>query len=176
MNAVDLLKNDHAKVRKLFQEYQSATNNSERGATAMQALLEIEVHSKLEEEVFYPAVRARGDQQLQQTVQEGYDEHAVVDNLVNQLKTMDPSDPSFEPRFQELMRNVEHHVQEEESEMLPNAQQKLGEEGDRLGDEMAQRKEQLMQQLIAQQPERATVNPGGATGSTGAMGGAERTG
>ena len=151
MNAVEMLLNDHEKVRKLFQEYQQAGPQSREGRdTAQQALMEIMIHSKLEEEIFYPAVRNKGGQEIQGTVEEGYQEHATVDNMIEQLRAMNPTDEQFHTMFRELMQNVEHHVQEEESELLPQARQRLGDDADQLGHEMAQRREQLLQQLVPQ--------------------------
>ncbi len=141
MNAVDMLIQDHEKVNGLFRQYQQGQKQAAR-----QALMELEVHSKLEEEIFYPAVRQRASE-LQGAVREGYKEHAEVDSLISELKAMDPMGPDFDAKFQELMRDVQHHVQEEETEMLPNARQKLGAEAEQLGQQMMQRKQQLVQQM-----------------------------
>src|SRR5581483_8983191 len=119
-----MLKMDHEKVRKLFREWGAAGDRmSEKSDTARQALTELEIHSKLEEEIFYPAVQKAGGE-LKEAVDEGYEEHRQVDRLIEELKAMDPSSDLFVERFQSLIGAVEHHVAEEEGEMLPKAEQK----------------------------------------------------
>ena len=148
MNAIQMLKQDHEKVRKLFREYADSDHRSrEKRDAAQQALMELEIHSKLEEEIFYPAVRQTGDE-LRESVEEGYAEHREVDRLVEELKAMDPSTGQFGERFQALIGAVEHHVAEEVGEMLPKAEGRLGGEADRLGQEMTRRREALMRELM----------------------------
>lgn len=146
-DAIQMLISDHRKVEQLFQQYRQADGQGHQKTTvARQLLSELEAHSKIEEEIFYPAVRARADQQLQQAVSEGYEEHATVDNLVMELKAMDPSDSRFDAKMQELMRDVQHHVQEEETELLPDARQKLGDQVTQLAPQMMERKQQILSQ------------------------------
>lgn len=149
MNAVQLLRDDHETVRELFRQYR-ADDSAKRQATADQALMELEIHSKLEEEIFYPAFRQRSGQEGREQVAEAYEEHAQVDQLVAQLQGMHVSDPRFQQMFQELMQNVEHHVKEEEAELLPEAEELMGDQLDQLGETMMQRKQQLMTQLQSQ--------------------------
>ncbi|MGI8553744.1 MAG: hemerythrin domain-containing protein, partial [Dehalococcoidia bacterium] len=104
-----------------------------------------EVHTKLEEEIFYPAVQKKL-KDLKKTVNEGLEEHHVVKILINELKQLDPKDEHYDAKFKVLTENVEHHIEEEETEMLPEAEEKLGKDVDKLGDEMAQRKVQLVQE------------------------------
>jgi iron-sulfur cluster repair protein YtfE (RIC family) len=142
-DAIQMLLSDHEKVRKLFNEYQSAGADRKR-TLGPQILDELNAHSKIEEEIFYPAVREREDAEGKQMVAEGYEEHAVVDGLVMELKAMEPGTAQFDAKMKVLIENVEHHVQEEESELLPDAREKLGDETRRLGSEMEQRKQQLL--------------------------------
>ena len=142
-DAIEMLLSDHEKVRTLFKQYQSAGADRKR-ALGPQILDELNAHSKIEEEIFYPAVREREDAEGKKLVAEGYEEHAVVDGLVMELKAMDPGSGEFDARMKTLMENVEHHVQEEETELLPDARRKLGGETQRLGTEMAQRKQQIL--------------------------------
>lgn len=151
MNAVKMLKDDHKKVKGLFREYEGAGERAHqtKGKIAEQVFMELEVHSKLEEEIFYPAVQAKGTKDLKEVVNEGIEEHHVVDVLIAELKALDPSDERFDAKFKVLTENVEHHIEEEEGEMLPDAEKKLGNEVDRLGELMAQRKQELIQQMGA---------------------------
>ncbi len=145
MNPVQMILDDHERVRQLFQQFQQADEQQQKQQIADQVLMELTVHANLEEEIFYPAMRQKASgSEDQQMVQEAYEEHAQAKALIQQLQGMQASDPQFTTLFQQLQQDVEHHVQEEETEMLPKAQQELSDQMDRLGQEMAQRKQQLM--------------------------------
>lgn len=146
MDAIKLLKDDHKKVKGLFREFESA---GERAYQTKQRIVttvihELTIHSALEEEIFYPAVAAKGSKDEKAMVAEGLEEHHVVDVLMNELKGMDPQDEQYVAKFTVLIENVEHHIEEEEGEMLPDAPRKLGDDLERIGDQMLARKEQLM--------------------------------
>ena len=145
MNAIKMLKDDHRKVKQLFREFESAgdTAHKKKQQIAEQVFQELEIHSKLEEEIFYPAVQAKTDQEGKETVLEGIEEHHVVDVLIEELKGMRPEDEPFEAKFTVLVENVEHHIEEEEGEMLPDAEQRLGSQLEQLGQQMEQRRQQL---------------------------------
>src|SRR4051794_36852363 len=115
MNAVAMLKADHKKVKGIFREFESAGERAYRKKQqlAEQAFLELEVHSKLEEEIFYPAARS-SDKDLVDVVDEGLEEHHVVDVLIGELRQMQPEDERYDPKFKVLTENVEHHIEEEE--------------------------------------------------------------
>lgn len=147
MNPVQMLLDDHEKVRQLFQQFLQASDTQQKQQIADQVLMELDVHANLEEEIFYPAMRQKGDAQDKDMVAEAYEEHAQAKDLMQQLRGMQASDPQFTTLFQQLQQDVEHHVQEEETEMLPKAQQELSDQMDRLGQEMMQRKQQLMGQM-----------------------------
>ena len=142
MDAVKLLKDDHEKVKGLFRQFEKARSESKKKQLADEIMMELEVHSKIEEEIFYPAVREKvGEDEL---VAEAVEEHHVVDVLMQEIKQLDPSDERFEAKMTVLIENVEHHIEEEEKEMLPDAKKKLGKDVEALGDRMEQRKQQLM--------------------------------
>ncbi|MFN8557778.1 MAG: hemerythrin domain-containing protein [Dehalococcoidia bacterium] len=147
MNAIDMLKQDHQKVLDLYRRYEQGGGSTGEAQTARTILMELEIHSKLEEEIFYPAVRAAADGgHLQEVVAEGYEEHHAVDQLIEELKAMPPGSDDYDRKFSKLMQDVQHHIREEESEMLPDAQRRLGDRAQQLGDQMMQRKQHLMQQ------------------------------
>lgn len=149
MDAVQLLLDDHEKVRQLFRQFQSTGQGAQQEGVGQHILAELEAHSKIEEEIFYPAVRQQVNA-LQGIVTHSYEEHAEVDQLIAQLKTMQASDPAYTSTFQKMMQSVEHHVQEEETGMLPQAREALGGQTDALGDQMMLRKQQVLQQAMAQ--------------------------
>lgn len=146
MNAIDLLKADHKKVKGLFREYEAAGDRAhqKKRSIAEQVFQELEVHTRLEEEIFYPAVRQQGDKEDKELVAESLEEHHVVDVLIEELKALDPENERYDAKFKVLTESVEHHIEEEEGEMLPDAKEQLGDSIEQLGARMEQRKRQLM--------------------------------
>ncbi len=141
MNALELLKKDHDKVKELFSEYGTLSGDGARKNEIAQTILkELEMHSRIEEDIFYPAMRARSGKDGKELVKHSVGEHHEIDDLVSELRDTDPSDPDFDDRFQELMEDVEEHFEEEEIEMFPKAQI-LGRELDTLGRQMQEEKE-----------------------------------
>ncbi len=147
MNPVQMLKDDHQRVRQLFQQFQQTNDQDRQQQIADQVLTELDVHAAIEEEIFYPAMRQKaGGGEEQQMLEEAYQEHAQAKTLIQQLRGMQASDPQFSTLMQQLQQDVEHHVEEEETEMLPKAEEELSDQMDRLGQEMQARKQQLMGQ------------------------------
>jgi hemerythrin-like domain-containing protein len=145
-DAVELIKSDHRTVEKLFGEFEQA---GERAYKTKQGLVEritkeLEVHATIEEETFYPAVQAKARKDGKELVAEAVEEHHLVRVTLGELAGLSPEDDAFDAKVQVLIENVRHHVEEEESEMLPQAEKLLGqEELGRLGAEMLARKRQL---------------------------------
>jgi molybdopterin converting factor small subunit len=104
-------------------------------------MAELEVHAALEEEIFYPAVKNEVDDGSSM-VQEAIEEHQTVKQLISELKRMEEADEEFESQFSQLMENVQHHVEEEESEMLPKVEESELDLNS-LGQQMAQRKQEM---------------------------------
>jgi len=148
MNAVQMLLDDHQRVRDLWQQWRDA-NKDAKQQTGTQILNELFVHSKLEEEIFYPAWRTAGESRSKELIAEAYEEHAKVDQMIEQLRGMSADDGQYTSMFREMMQNVEHHVKEEETEMLPQAREELGKQADQLGQDMTMRKQQLMSTMQA---------------------------
>ncbi len=146
MNAIDFITQDHERVRKLLREYATAELPSEKRIAAEQVLSELAIHGRLEQEIFYPALRQRSGTSVEQAA-EGYDEHRQVDNLIDELKGMNPDDDRFEERFQALIGAVEYHFAQEQAEILPAAARTLGDELERLGREMVERKKRLIEEF-----------------------------
>jgi hemerythrin-like domain-containing protein len=149
MDAIKLLKDDHKKVKDLFREYEAAGDRAyqTKKRIAEQVFMELEVHSAIEEEIFYPAVREKAGKEGKELVAEGYEEHHVVETLMQELKALDPEDEAYDAKFKVLTENVEHHIEEEEQEMMPEAEDALGERVTELGEQMLRRKEALMAQM-----------------------------
>ena len=137
-DAIVLLKEDHKQMRKLFTQFRSAgdTATVTKGRLAKQILEELTVHTYIENECMYPAVRELLPE-IEHDVLESYEEHHVADVLCFELSRMSPTNERFEAKMTVLMENVEHHMDEEEAEWFPKVREglgrkKLGELGDRM--------------------------------------------
>jgi hemerythrin superfamily protein len=152
MDAIDLLKEDHDKVEKLFKSFESARRSEEQGTRrdiARQICLELTVHATLEEELFYPTVDERAasseDEEAGEKVDEADEEHRLVKMLVAEIFEMDEGDDHFDAKVKVLKDVVEHHVEEEEGQLMPRARKLLAsEELQGLAAQMAARKKELM--------------------------------
>ena len=121
MDALMLLTADHNRVRGLFAKFKAAHESedvAEQAVVAQKILTELQVHTTIEEQVFYPAVRA-ADEELHELVTEGVEEHHVVDVLAAEIKALAPEVESWAAKVTVLIENVEHHAEEEETEMFP---------------------------------------------------------
>jgi len=139
-NAIDLLKADHDNVKELFSQFEKSENAQARKKIVKQALTELKAHATIEEEIFYPAVRAHVGKDL---MNEADEEHHVAKLLVAELEDMHGRGDHFDAKFTVLAENVRHHIKEEENEMLPKAQE-LKMDFDKLGEVMQARKTQLL--------------------------------
>jgi hemerythrin superfamily protein len=102
---------------------------------------ELEVHTAIEEEIFYPAVRQAGGEELNETTDESVEEHHVVDLLMSEIRSLDAGDDAFVAKMTVLMENVEHHASEEEDEMFPKVRELLDEQRlEALGQELERAK------------------------------------
>jgi hemerythrin superfamily protein len=139
-DAIHLLKMDHKRVKELFDEFEQADRMQHKMKLASEAILALKLHASVEEEIFYPTVRNVVDLK---TMNEADEEHHVAKILIAELEKMTPKDQHFEAKFMVLAESVRHHIKEEESSMLPVAEESaIDFEG--LGMEMLQRKEELM--------------------------------
>ncbi len=116
---VEMLKDDHKKVKGLFDEFESS-EGGEQAAIALTAIHELEIHAELEESLIYPAVREAIDET--DMMNEAVEEHHLVHVLIAELKKLKPSDEKFHAKFCVLSELVKHHIEEEEGEMLPKAE------------------------------------------------------
>ena len=144
MDAVKLLKDDHKKVKDLFRQFEKARSADRKKQIAEEAMHELEVHAEVEEEIFYPAAKAKADKEGKELVAEAVEEHHVVKMLIGEIQGMPEMNEQYEAKFTVLIENVEHHIEEEEKEMLPDAKKTLGKEIDALGDQMKARKDALL--------------------------------
>jgi Hemerythrin HHE cation binding domain len=144
MNATDLLRQDHEKVKKLMEEIDSTT---ERGVKTRNELFtrfkqEMTVHERIEEEIFYPRLTEQA--KTKDIALEGYEEHHVVDMVMAELDDVPYDDERWGAKFTVMKENVEHHIEEEEGEMFKLARQALdSDELAELGERMESMKKDL---------------------------------
>lgn len=130
MKATTLLKNDHAAVKKLFRAWEKAEkaeDEAQKKSIFDQIAKALDVHARVEEEIFYPAMKAEGDEDEVDEVLEAIEEHGVVKSLLAQLTKMRVEDETFDAKVTVLIESVEHHAGEEEDEMFLDAEKTLGE-------------------------------------------------
>ena len=145
MNALKLLESDHKKVKKLMGEIEPTT---ERGVKTREELFtklrgELEVHEAIEEEIFYPALREHP--KAKDIVLEAYEEHHVVDMVMGEIEDVAFDDETWGAKFTVLKENLEHHIEEEESDMWKQARAVFDDdELNELGDRMSARKQELL--------------------------------
>ena len=145
-NAIERLKSDHHKVKELFRQYEAAGDRAyqKKKGIAEEVFTELEIHTTLEEELFYPAMKRKTDQDGKDLVAEAMEEHHVVTTLMEELQGLDPKDERYDAKFTVLREHVAHHIEEEEGEMFPEAEEVLGDRLERLSQQMQERKQQLM--------------------------------
>ncbi|MFD0668156.1 hemerythrin domain-containing protein [Ramlibacter sp. MAHUQ-53] len=139
--ATDLVRRDHRQVLERFQRYHATASPRIKQGLARTVCLALEVHTRLEEELLYPAVReASASDFLRRAV----DEHAGMRRQIAQLRQLEPTDPTFDGAFLGLMRDVLHHVADEETLFLPEAERVLRGRLGELGAQMMRRRLALM--------------------------------
>jgi hemerythrin-like domain-containing protein len=147
-DAVSLLSADHAEISQMFETYRQLVDedadDEQRGELARRICTLLSVHAEVEEEIFYPSMRENVDDEL--TLDEAQVEHATAKDLIEQIEAMDAGDPLYDAKVIVLGEYIEHHVQEEENEIFPQAE-KSGIDLDELGADLASRKRELMATL-----------------------------
>jgi iron-sulfur cluster repair protein YtfE (RIC family) len=146
-DVLELLKEDHRKVDGYFQEVK-ADEDKDHEKTFKKIKAELDIHAHVEEVIFYPYLLEAGGEELQKIVREGVEEHAQVKTLLQEMSELRGKDDVFKAKLKVLMENVEHHVEEEESEMFPLVEDEV-------------EKEALV--LLAERVEKEKAKVGGKT-------------
>lgn len=146
-DAIAILTADHKKVKKLFADFdklKDTENDVDKASLVDQICNELKIHTELEEEIFYPAVRkAIDDGDL---MDEALVEHAGAKDLIAQLEDASPEDDLYDAKVTVLGEQIDHHVKEEEGDMFPKAK-KAKVDTEALGAMMLKRKAALMAQM-----------------------------
>lgn len=160
-DAIALLKEDHRTVEELFAQFEKASGEGRKQKLARQICLELSVHAAIEEEIFYPACEGKVDEEL---LKEAYVEHDGAKVLIAEIEGGDgESDDFFDAKVKVLQEQIEHHVEEEEKRMegLFSQARKAGLDMDELGRQLAQRKQELVEEYKATgvpKPELTTMH------------------
>ena len=139
-HAIKLLMEDHAQVKKMFKEFEKLTEEKEEAGKqelVEQICRELTVHAQLEEEIFYPSARDVLDDD--RPLNKAAVEHGAAKDLIAQLQSMDVFDPLFDATVTVLSEYVNHHIEEEESEIFPKVE-KAKMDFEEIGSEIAERK------------------------------------
>lgn len=122
MDALSLLTADHNRVRGLFARFEAAEEEKDAGTMmelAAKIIVELEVHTTIEEEIFYPEING-ANEEIKDIVDEGVEEHHVAKMLIEEVKGLTPEDDAWAAKMKVLIESVEHHAEEEEQEMFPD--------------------------------------------------------
>ncbi len=127
-----VLKADHEKVKALFgRALELESGDADIEDLAEQIIIELKLHTEAEEQIFYPALKTKAldanEDDAKNEVLEAYIEHGSVKELIAKIEAMEPSDESYKAVLQVMSEQVEHHVEEEESEMFKQARELLSE-------------------------------------------------
>ena len=144
-DATHLLANDHRRVEELFEEYEKASGTRNKAKLAAEICTELKIHALIEEEIFYPALRGKIEDDL---LDEAYVEHDGAKVLINEIAAGSADEQFYDAKVKVLQEQIEHHVKEEEKQQGNMFQQARAADVDlkALGQQMLARKQELMQQ------------------------------
>jgi hemerythrin superfamily protein len=128
LDAIELIERDHRMFRDLFGQYEDAETAEDDAAKrriVTRLLVELTAHEKMEEDVFFPELRQRVSEAGEDDIDEGLQEHHVADLLMDELRDLSLFNADFKPKMRVLRENVEHHLGEEEDNLLPRAKKLL---------------------------------------------------
>lgn len=152
MNVLNILKKDHSTLRSLFNRYSRAGKSAHEKKLEIfeQIRRELQIHTRAEEEIFYPAIKAMNGIESRKLVTEALKQHKDVDELLTQISRLKPTDKSFDEQIETLVEYVDHHVEEEEGEIFQFVAENYSEEElSDIGKQIEERKKALGRQLAA---------------------------
>jgi hemerythrin-like domain-containing protein len=165
MDALQILRDDHRRVKDLFRQFDEAEDGSTRKAIANEAIAELMIHAQLEEEVFYPAMQREG---LTEIVKHSEAEHEAAESMMEEILGLDARYSELPARFQVLSELVIEHITEEESQLFPRAAELGYERLENLGDKLQELRNQLLSQPRRTPRKRASTTKSTTSKSTSA--------
>ena len=145
-SVTNLIRADHAKMLATFHRYKSSASPRVKQALGNAVCLSVEIHAQVEEEILYAAIRATDAALVEKSVPE----HDEMRRLIGALRSLQPSDATYDVLLMKLMHNVIHHVANEETILLREAERVLGERVHELGAQLTRRKVELTRRHMAE--------------------------
>lgn len=127
LNALDLIKDDHERLKKMFKRALETEDPGARGDLLQQIRAELVAHERMEEDIFYPALRGASEK-AKDIVLEGYEEHHVIDLILDEMFNVPEDTDQWNAKLNVLHENLEHHIEEEEGEMFKRARKAMSDE------------------------------------------------
>lgn len=137
-----LIRMDHTHVLSTFHQYKVGSRPATKQALVRTVCFLLEIHAQLEEEIFYPAMQAAAPDSG--IMEKNIPEHDEMRHLIAELRNMEPTDPAYDQTFMDLMRDVIHHVGDEETIQLPEAERIMPDRLKELGAQMTKRRLELI--------------------------------
>ena len=158
-DAIALLKEDHRKVEDLFEQFEKAKGDERKQKLALEICKALTIHTILEEEIFYPAIKGKVEEDL---LKESFVEHDAAKVMIAEIEAGDPSDEFYDSKVKVLSEEIEHHVEEEEKpkEGLFAQTREADVDLKALGEQLAARKDELLTEIEAKglpAPEATTL-------------------
>ena len=141
MDALEMLRADHRRVKELFRQFEEPDDARTKKQIADEAIAELYVHAQIEEEVFYPAMERQG---MKDIVAHAEEEHQAAETLMADLADMDARDAGYEAKFRVLVELVTSHMEDEESQMFPRAAEAGFERLERIGEEITRERARIV--------------------------------
>ncbi|NTX04800.1 MULTISPECIES: hemerythrin domain-containing protein [Myxococcus] len=145
MNALDLLKQQHAEVKKLFTQYGKLPDHADAKRRELFEMIadRLSAHTTIEEQYFYPASKANDTEDL---LREAVEEHLSAKRIIADLMEMEPHDEDFDAKMKVLQEQIEHHVEEEEGDLFKKVRKLVSKEQlEDLGLQMEEEFDELME-------------------------------
>jgi hemerythrin superfamily protein len=151
-DAIDMLMEDHKRVQKLLKDFEKVERDDAHAVRELveTACMELQIHSMLEEEIFYPAVRSQvadDDGDSQDLLNEAEVEHEAIDELIAKLQELEADDPMYCAHFAVVGEYVKHHIKEEEKELFPEVKKMKTLDLQQIAEDMRLRREELFAQI-----------------------------
>ena len=144
MSAIDLLEQDHREVEAYFDEFEGLEDDAAKNDLAQKICMALTVHAQIEEEIFYP--QAREATQDDDLLDEALVEHDGAKKLIAEIEEMEAGEELFDAKVKVLGEMIRHHVEEEEQELFPEVE-KSEMDLQAVGEQLAQRKADLMKEM-----------------------------